>query len=64
VSYELARVPRPADTSVMPNVADLTLEKFRELVRQTVRETLLELTDPDAGLGLRPEIEQAGLTQP
>jgi hypothetical protein len=41
----------------MPNVADLTLEEFRELVRQTVRETMLEFSDPDAGLVLRPEIE-------
>ena len=39
-----------------PKVADLTIEEFRELVRETVIQTLLEvLSDPDAGLELRDD---------
>ncbi len=37
-------------------VADLTTEEFRELVRETLIQTLLEiLGDPDDGLELREE---------
>lgn len=39
-----------------PRVADLTIEEFRELVRETVVQTLLEvLGNPDEGLELRSE---------
>lgn len=39
-------------------VAQITLEELQNLIRDTVRETLLEtLRDPDMGLRLRPEIE-------
>ena len=46
----------------MPTVADLTVNELREIIRETVRETLLE-RDPDAGLELRPEIIEL-LSQP
>jgi hypothetical protein len=46
----------------MPTVADLTVNELREIIRETVRETLLE-RDPDAGLELRPEIVEL-LSQP
>ncbi len=37
-------------------VSDLTITEFRELIRETLMETLAELTDdPDAGLELRGE---------
>lgn len=39
----------------MPTVADLTVDELREIIRETVRETLLE-RDPDAGLELHPEL--------
>lgn len=39
-----------------PTVADLTVEEFRELVREVVLQTLAELLrDPDQGLALREE---------
>ncbi len=39
-----------------PTVADLTVEEFRELVREVVLQTLAELLrDPDQGLELREE---------
>ncbi len=40
-------------------ISDLTVSEFRELIANTVRETLSELlgpADPDAGLELNPEI--------
>jgi hypothetical protein len=39
----------------MQRVADLTIEEFRALIRETVRETMLE-KDPDAGLELSDEV--------
>jgi hypothetical protein len=39
-------------------MAQMTVEEFKALIRDTVKETLLEtLRDPDAGLELRPEFE-------
>ena len=39
-----------------PTVADLTVEEFRELVREVVLQTLAELLrDPDQGLALSEE---------
>ena len=46
----------------MRTVADLTVDELRDIIRETVRETLLE-RDPDAGLELRPEIVEL-LSQP
>jgi hypothetical protein len=39
----------------MQRVADLTIEEFRAIIRETVRETMLE-HDPDAGLELSDEV--------
>jgi hypothetical protein len=40
-------------------VKDLTTEEFKLLIRETVLEVLGEaFEDPDAGLQIRPEIEQ------
>ncbi len=39
----------------MQRVADLTIEEFRAIIRETVRETMLE-KDPDAGLLLSDEV--------
>jgi hypothetical protein len=39
------------------HVADLTVEEFRHLVREVVKQTLNELLDPDAGLLLREDLE-------
>jgi hypothetical protein len=39
----------------MQRVADLTIEEFRAIIRETVRETLLE-KDPDLGLELSEEV--------
>jgi hypothetical protein len=40
-------------------VSDLTIDEFRALIRQTVREVLTEMaSDPDEGLELQEEIEQ------
>lgn len=42
----------------MQTVKDLTIEEFKAVVGEVVEEKLRELlTDPDAGLTLRPEIE-------
>lgn len=39
-------------------VADLTVEELRTLIKDTLHEELQDLlTDPDAGLELRPDIE-------
>jgi len=41
------------------NVADLTVEEFKDLVQEVVAETILELLgDPDDGLELREEIKE------
>ena len=38
-------------------VADLTVEEFRSVIRETVAQTLAELlSDPDEGLALREEL--------
>jgi hypothetical protein len=40
-------------------VADLTIEEFRALIRETVEEVLVDLMedyDPDEGLEFRPEV--------
>ena len=40
-------------------VADLTIEEFKELVRETVIQTILEmLGDPDSGLELQDHLEE------
>lgn len=42
------------------NISDLTVDEFRSLVRDIVRETLNEiLTDPDEGLALQDGLEAA-----
>ncbi len=42
----------------MQTVKDLTIEQFRAVMGEATEEKLRELlTDPDAGLSLRPEIE-------
>jgi hypothetical protein len=42
----------------MQTVKDLTIEEFKAVVGEVVERKLRELlTDPDAGLTLRPEIE-------
>ena len=39
------------------NVADLTVDEFKELVREVVAQTILEMfSDPDEGLDLREEM--------
>lgn len=41
------------------NVADLTIDEFRSLIKEVVAQTLLELLgDPDEGLELREDIEE------
>ena len=43
-----------------PKISDLTVDEFRSLVRDIVRETLNEiLTDPDEGLDLQDGLEEA-----
>ena len=37
-------------------VSDLTVEELRTIVQETVRETLLEILDPDYGLEVREEL--------
>jgi hypothetical protein len=46
----------------MQRVADLTIEEFRALIRETVIEAMLE-KDPDAGLELSDEVIEI-LSQP
>jgi len=42
----------------MQTVKDLTIDEFKAVIGEVVEEKLRELlTDPDAGLSLRPEIE-------
>ena len=41
-------------------VSDLTVDEFRDLIRETVKQTLAELLfDPDEGLELRADVEKA-----
>ncbi|MCB0191494.1 MAG: hypothetical protein KDJ65_06075 [Anaerolineae bacterium] len=41
------------------NVADLTVDEFKNLIKEVVTQTLLELLgDPDEGLDLREEIKE------
>ena len=41
------------------NVADLTVDEFRNLIREVVTQTLVEIFgDPDEGLELREEIKE------
>jgi hypothetical protein len=43
-----------------PKISDLTVDEFRNLVRDIVRETLYEmLSDPDEGLDLQDGLEDA-----
>jgi len=43
-----------------PKISDLTVDEFRSLVRDIVRETLNEmLSDPDGGLDLQDGLEDA-----
>lgn len=46
----------------MQRVADLTIEEFRAIIRETVIEAMLE-KDPDAGLELSDEVIEI-LSQP
>jgi hypothetical protein len=46
----------------MQRVADLTIEEFRAIIRETVIEAMLE-QDPDAGLELSDEVIEI-LSQP
>ena len=40
------------------NIADLTVDEFKDLIREVVTRTILEvLSDPDEGLELREDIE-------
>ncbi len=41
------------------NVADLTVDEFRSLIKEVVAQTILEIFgDPDEGLELREEIKE------
>jgi len=41
------------------NVADLTVDEFRSLIKEVVTQTILEIFgDPDEGLELREEIKE------
>jgi hypothetical protein len=41
------------------NVADLTIDEFKDLIREVVTQTLLEIFgDPDEGLELQEEIKE------
>ena len=43
----------------MPTVKDLTIEELKAIIGEVVEEKLRELlTDPDAGLALRPEVQE------
>ena len=44
---------------MMRTIKDLTLEELKSVIGEVVEEKLREmLTDPDAGLSLRPEIRE------
>ena len=41
------------------NVADLTVDEFKDLIKEVVTQTILEIFgDPDEGLELRDEIQE------
>ncbi len=43
----------------MQTIKDLTIEEFKAVVGEVIEEKFRELlTDPDAGLTLRPEVEE------
>jgi hypothetical protein len=43
----------------MPTVKDLTIGELKAIIGEVVEEKLRELlTDPDAGLALRPEVQE------
>ena len=43
----------------MPKVKDLTVDELKELIQQTVEQTIAEmLSDPDEGLQLRDEVKK------
>ncbi len=47
------------ERDVMPRVKDLTIEELKAIIGEVVEEKLRELlTDPDAGLTLRPEVQE------
>ena len=52
-----SRAPRSA------RVSSLTIDEFRKMMREIIDERLAELTDPDLGLVLRPEIAESLLRQ-
>lgn len=39
-------------------LADLTIDQLKALVREAVEEVLLDTSDPDAGLELKPEFQE------
>lgn len=39
-------------------LADLTIDQLKALVREAVEEALLDTSDPDAGLELKPEFRE------
>lgn len=39
-------------------IADLTVDELKAVVREAVEEVLLDATDPDAGLELKPEFRE------
>ncbi len=45
-------------TMTQPTVADLTVDEFKDLIREIVTQTIVELfDDPDEGLELREDIK-------
>lgn len=39
-------------------IADLTVDELKAVVREAVEEVLLDRSDPDAGLELKPEFRE------
>lgn len=39
-------------------IADLTVDELKAVVREAVEEVLLDASDPDAGLELKPEFRE------
>lgn len=39
-------------------IADLTVDELKAVVREALEEVLLEGSDPDAGLELKPELRE------
>lgn len=47
------------EQELLPTVKDLTIEELKTIIGEVVEEKLHELlTDPDAGLALRPEVQE------